>query len=420
MRILYLCHRIPYPPDKGDKIRAFHQLRALARRHEIDLFTLVDDPADLRGQAALRQFCRRVVVAGLNPHFARLRSLPYLLSRTPLTIPYFGSEELHKNIRQALLQNSYDRIVVYCSAMAQYVESMDRIPVVTDLVDVDSDKWTQYAAFARFPLSAVYRREGEALRRYERQVCERSSCVVVTTEREARLVREITPMARVHAIPNGVDTEYFKSSIRFGEPDTPVIGFTGDMGYFPNQEAVRFFARQVLPLIRQSVPEAGFLIVGRNPSREVRNLADMKGVEVTGFVPDVRPHLSRMRISVAPFSIAAGIQNKILEAMSYELPVVATSRTAQGLTSDAAAAIEVADGPEEMAAKIVGLLRDSQVAREKGKENRRRVVSDYNWDRSLDRFQEVVENPQRTETACPPATPSLDNGWKSNCCHPGT
>jgi polysaccharide biosynthesis protein PslH len=398
VRILYLCHRIPYPPDKGEKIRAFHQLRAIARRHEVDLFTLADDPADLeRGPEALRGICRQVTVARLTPRLARLRSLPYLATTTALTVPYFRSAELARQVRQALVRNSYDRIFVYCSAMAQYLEPDCRIPVVTDLVDVDSDKWAQYATFARFPMAAVYRREARTLEEYERRICERSSSVVVTTEREARLVRAISLQARVHSVPNGVDTEYFKPN---GVPkDAPVIGFLGDMGYFPNQDAVVFFARQVLPLIRRTAPEARFLIVGRNPGRAVQELAQTAGVEVTGFVPDIRPHLDRMCVSVAPFAIAAGIQNKILEAMSYEVPVVATSRAAQGLTPRAAAAVEIADGPEAMASRVAALLLDRRIAREKGQESRRVVAADYSWDRSLERLMEIVENAAPTDAA---------------------
>ena len=255
MRILFLCHRVPYPPDKGDKIRAFHQLRAMAAHHEIDLFTLADDPRDLQHGKALLPYCRTVTVAGLNARWAKLRSLPYLLTSTALTIPYFGSAELRRKVRAALAERSYDRIFVYCSAMAQYVESVDRIPIVTDLVDVDSDKWKQYATFTKFPLSAVYRREGRTLARYERRVCEKSAVVVVTTEREARLVRQISPAARIRVIPNGVDTDFFSPAAVSPDAKAPAVGFTGDMSYFPNQEAVTHFARNVLPLIRESVPE---------------------------------------------------------------------------------------------------------------------------------------------------------------------
>jgi sugar transferase (PEP-CTERM/EpsH1 system associated) len=399
MRILYLCHRIPYPPNKGDKIRAFHQLRAMAARHEIDLFTLADDPADLERAAALREYCRNVTVVSLNAKLARLRSLPYLLTSTALTIPYFGSSELRRKVREAVASRSYDRIFVYCSAMAQYVEFVNNIPILTDLVDVDSDKWTQYATFTKFPFSAVYRREGRTLANFERRVCEKSAAVIVTTDREARLVREIAPTARVHVIPNGVDTAFFSPEAVPPEGTDPTVGFTGDMAYFPNQEAVIHFAHKVLPLIRESVPETKFLIVGRSPSPEVQALARIPGIEVTGFVPDVRTYLARMRVSVAPFSIAAGIQNKILEAVSYGLPVVATSRATQGLTAAAAAAVETADTPAEMAAAIVKLLRDERLVQEKGREGRRLIGAEYNWPQSLDRLLQLLENPLPIETA---------------------
>ena len=391
MRVLYLCHRIPYPPDKGDKIRAFRQVCALAARHEVDVFTLADDASDLSHESKLRSYCRRLTVAHLNPLAAKLRSLPALLTKAPLTVPYFYSAELAREVRQALLQRSYDRIVVYCSAMAQYVEASSGIPVVTDFVDVDSDKWMQYATHNRFPYSMIYKREGRTLRNYERLVCERSSRVLVTTEREARLVREISEATPVDVIPNGVDTEYFKPSDDRGGAVVPTIGFTGDMSYFPNQEAVISFAREVLPLIRKKAPSAFFLIVGRKPGRNVQKLQNLEGVEVTGFVPDVRPYLARMQVSVAPFSIAAGIQNKILEAMAYEIPVVATARAAQGLSRGAAAAIDIAQDAGEMAEAIVHLLGNSGLSRNKGIEARRQVTTDYNWDQALNRFLQVVE-----------------------------
>ena len=397
MRVLYLCHRIPYPPNKGDKIRAFHQVRAIAARHEVDLFTLADDAADMAHQSTLQNYCHRVTVCRVHPRLARLRALPYLLTGTPLTVPYFRCTELQREIRRAVAARSYDRIFVYCSAMAQYVDRAWRIPMVTDFVDVDSDKWTQYAGFSRWPSSAIYRREGRTLQEYERQICERSSCVIVTTEREASLVRQIAATARIHVIPNGVDVEFFKPSEQAPEAGPPTVGFIGDMSYFPNEEAVTFFARKVLPLIRQSAPRTRFLIVGRNPGPNVQKLKEIDGVEVTGFVPDIRPYLGRMQATVAPFSIAAGIQNKILEAMAFGLPVVCTSRAAQGLSTDAAEVIDIADGMEEMAAKIVTLLGNKELARNRGLEGRRRVAGEYNWEISLNRLLELLANPARQE-----------------------
>jgi len=410
VRVLYICHRIPYPPNKGEKIRAFHQLRAIASRHEVDLFTLADQPEDLSHREVLLRYCRDVTVASLNPRLARLRSLPYLFTRMALTIPYFHSAELHRAVSEALARRSYDRIFVYCSAMAPYVERAGRIPVLTDFVDIDSDKWTQYAGFARFPFSLVYRREGRCLREYERRVCRNSTCVLVTTEREAELAREIAAGTPVHVLPNGVDSDYFSRAAAGddagGGSGAPVMVFTGDMSYFPNEDAAIHFAHRVLPLIRRSQPDARFLVVGRNPSRKVQELASITGVEVTGFVPDVRDYLARATVSVAPFSIAAGIPNKILEAMAFGLPVVATPRAVQGLSRGVAGAIETAETAEEMAAVTLRLLRDPVSARRKGMECRRRVIEEHNWGRVLNRLLELVENPCGTpRTAMDPPAP---------------
>ncbi len=405
MNILYLCHRIPYPPNKGDKIRAFHQLKAFSARHQVDLFTLADRRGDLDQRHALARYCRRVEVAELSPISSRLRSLPYVFTRVPLTLPYFYSAELQKTVRKALLSRSYDRIFIYCSAMAQYVEEENEIPIVVDLVDVDSDKWLQYARISPFPMSRIYQREARCLRKYERRICERASATLLTTEREARLMREICPGARVQVIPNGVDTDYFKPVAKRHESAAPALVFTGDMSYFPNEEAVTYFAHKVFPAIRKSIADARFLIVGRDPTSNVRRLRRLEGVEVTGLVPDVRPYLEKAQVSVAPFSISAGIPNKILEAMAFGLPVVGTPCAVQGLSSYVAAAVDLAASTEELTSKILRLLRDPELAQNKGADGRRRVAAEYRWDRSMRQVLETIENPASAEVPATAAVP---------------
>ena len=391
MKVLYLCHRVPYPPDKGEKIRAFHQLRAISARHEVDLFTLADDPQDLQYKAELERYCRKVIIVQIASSMARFLSLRVLGSGKPLTLPYFYSRKLDREIRSALDGRSYDRIFVYCSAMAQYVERAARIPLLMDFVDVDSDKWFQYALHKKFPLADIYRREGVCLQNYERRICEKASKVLVTTEREAVLVRELSSGADVHVIPNGVDTTYFSPVARMCS--SPTIIFTGDMSYFPNQQAVKFFAMEVLPLIQRQAPDAKFLIVGRRPSIGVQRLGDLDGVEVTGFVPDVRTYLARATVAVAPFAIAAGIQNKILEALASGLPVVATPRAVQGLSSQTREMVQTGETVEELAAKTLSFLRDSAYAMQIGLEGRRRVSMEYSWENSLGQLMALIENP---------------------------
>lgn len=407
MRVAYLCHRIPYPPDKGDKIRAFHQLRAIGRRHEVDLFTLADDPADLPHKDALRQHCRNVSVAEIHPRLARLRALPYLLTKTALTLPYFYSSRLHREFQEALASRSYGCIFVYCSAMAQYAAGSHGVPVITDFVDVDSDKWAQYSAHSRLPMSAVYRREAVCLRRYEKMVCESSASTLVTTGREASLLRAISSEANVHVVPNGVDTAYFSPEApgfetRSATP-APAVAFTGDMSYFPNAEAVKYFATQVLPLVRAPFPDVRFFIIGRNPSPDVQALGQIPGVVVTGAVPDIRVYLAEANVFAAPLSIAAGIQNKTLEAMAFGLPVVGTPRAVQGLCPEVAAMADVGTTPAGFADKVIGLLREPAAAREKGQESRRRVIAHYGWEHPLNHLLDLLENPysQQLSTVAP-------------------
>jgi glycosyltransferase involved in cell wall biosynthesis len=208
------------------------------------------------------------------------------------------------------------------------------------------------------------------------------------------LTREVCPSARVEVIPNGVDTGFFDPAAVPPDAAARAVVFVGDMAYFPNQDAVTSFAAQVLPAVRQAVPDTPFLIVGRNPGRKVRELEKIPGVTVTGFVSDVRHYLAQSAVSVAPFSIAAGIQNKILEAMSYGLPVVATPRAAQGLSPLVAGAVRTASSPGEMAAAIVQLLCDPQAARQAGLEGRRRVSREYGWDAAIEKLLAVVEAPE--------------------------
>ena len=395
MNILYLCHRIPYPPNKGDKIRAFHQLKALGQEHRVDLFSLADDVEDAAGHPELERHCRQVVVSRLDRRVARWRALPYLATRKPLTLPYFCSGELTQRIRDAIRLRKYDRIFVYCSAMFQYVERLMDIPLIADLVDVDSDKWKQYAQRTSLPARWVYGREAVRLREYEAKVCRRADCVLVATACEAELLRGISPRANVHVVGNGVDADYFQLRPSAAGRREPAIVFTGDMRYFPNEEAVMFFAGRVLPLIRSAIPEVHFLIVGRDPTPRVKRLAAIAGVEVTGYVPDIREYLAQAQVAVAPFTIAAGIQNKVLEALASGIPVVATSSVVKGLSGSVADIIQTGNSPEALAVSVVRLLREPRFAEEVGIEGRRRVLEEYSWSRWDQRLLALVREPKR-------------------------
>jgi polysaccharide biosynthesis protein PslH len=399
MRVLYLCHRIPYPPNKGEKIRAFHELKAMAKSCEVDLFTLADRKADLRYKSHLEEFCRTVTVAKVSGPIAGLRAISSVVRDLPLTLPYFYSSDLAREVRQALSRRSYDRLFIYSSSMAQYVDTQDEIPVVIDLVDVDSDKWLQYSMRTAFPKSMVFQREARCLRRYEQKISEKASCVLVTTEREARVLRQITSKANVHVVPNGVDANYFTPQTIRPQLAHPTLIFTGSMDYFPNVDGVQFFAHRILPSIRKVLPNAQFLIVGSCPNQTVRRLAKLPGVEVTGSVPDVRPYLVRSHVFVAPLHIASGTQNKILEAMAMGLPVIGTPRAIQGLPATLREPVQVAESTQTWVAKTLAVLRDPALAQLLGTAGRQKVVDECSWDKHLAALMDLIHNPERREQA---------------------
>lgn len=354
MRILMLAHRLPCPPTKGEKIRALHHLRALSRSHEVTLLSLVDDPEDLNHVALITPFTSRLETVASRRRRAQMRSLAALVDGGSMTERYFRVPALRRRVQTLLRTERWDAVFVYSSAMAQYVEGID-IPVIMDFVDMDSQKWLQYGRHRRFPWSRLYRREGLRMEAYERRVAASGSIVLVVSEPEAAQFRRLVPGTPVAIVPLVVDTDYFRP--RGVAPDEPpTIVFTGVMNYFPNVDGILHFAHRIFPRIRARVPNAHFVIVGQRPTTRVRALADLPGIEVTGPVPDVRPHLGRAHVVVTPLRIAQGMQTKVLEAMAMQLPVVTTSKAYEGLDARPGRDLLVEDDPVAFADAVVHLL----------------------------------------------------------------
>ncbi len=385
--ILYLVHRLPYPPNKGDKVRSYHLLKHLAARHKVFLGTFVDDPEDLRHVTTVGGFCSDLHVARLDPKFARIRSLNALLADDPLTLRYYRDSGLQNWVDATCGQQNIDAVVVFSSAMAQYVKAVTRLPVLIDFVDVDSAKWTQYAPNHRWPMSWLYRLEGRRLLAYEREISARATRSFFVTPAEAALFTRQAPecAVRVEALCNGVDADYFAPDDDRASPyavgEIPLV-FTGAMDYLPNIDAVRWFAAEILPHLRKNRPQLRFHIVGRSPTPEVQNLADAATV-VTGTVPDVRPYLQHAAVVVAPLRIARGIQNKILEAMAMARPVVASSECAAAVDAAAGKELLTAVSPGDFTETIEALLGDSGRCRDIGAAARRRVLARYSWEAHL-------------------------------------
>ena len=288
--LLFLSHRIPYPPNKGDKIRSFHLLEYLARRYRIHLGSFVDDPDDWQHLPALDRWCERRMVRPLRPVTARLKSLAGLATGEPLTLPYYRDGRLSAWVRQVLEEQDVGHVLIYSSAMAQYLlgEEGWRGRVVMDLVDVDSDKWRQYAQSRSWPMSWIYRREAERLLRFERTAGAAFDATLLVSEEEAALFRRLAPEVapRVHALRNGVDVAYFDPALEHPSPyegPGPHLVFTGAMDYWPNVDAVVWFVEEVMPRLRARFPRLEFHVVGSRPTERVRELAG------DGYSPLHRP-----------------------------------------------------------------------------------------------------------------------------------
>lgn len=385
--ILYLVHRLPYPPNKGDKVRSYHLLRHLAARHRVFLGTFIDDPDDARHVPTLKELCADVHVEPLDPRLARVHSLAGLIRGEALTLPYYRSANLAAWVGRVLRDNKPDAAVVFSGAMAQYVPAEAGLRTLVDLVDVDSAKWSQYAGNHRWPLSWVYEREGRKLLAFERATVLQAAHSFLVTDAEVDLFLGLAPecAGRVEAVGNGVNAEFFSPEQPLASPysadEVPIV-FTGAMDYWPNVDAATWFAADVLPVLAERVPSVRFSIVGMRPAPAVQALAGAR-VNVTGTVPDVRPYLAHARVVVAPLRVARGVQNKVLEAMAMGRPVVASAECAGGIDAERGSEFAVAAEASDYVERIVGLLGDRTRAEAMGAAARRRVLERYSWDARL-------------------------------------
>lgn len=362
MRILFIAHRVPYPPNKGDKLRAFWELRELSRQHTVDLFCFCDDPEDKKYVHELSQYCNSYYLEDLSFLRSRVQSLTALMRGQPFTLAFFHSPRMAKQIDAALHSGLYDRIVVFSSSMAKYAEAAQNVPRILDLVDVDSDKWLQYAQNSSWPLSWLWRREAKLLGEYESSLVRSFSTTLVCTAAEAQLLRAKAPTGRIEVLQNFLDVDAYDPDLGripdFVRAWKPYLIFSGSMDYRPNIDAVRFFCDAVFPLIRREMPEARLVIAGRNPDRSVLALQKDSAVHVTGSVSDMRPYLWGATAAVAPMRIARGVQNKILEALASGIPVVSSSTAALALPPSLRSLLIVADTPQAIAKAAINLLKN--------------------------------------------------------------
>jgi sugar transferase (PEP-CTERM/EpsH1 system associated) len=392
--LLLLVHRIPYPPNKGDKIRSYHLLKHLAQHYRVHMATFVDDEDDWQHVPKVEALCASSHFARLNPLSGRVRSLGALLKGRALSFDYYRNAGVQDWVDQAMAEHKIDKVMVFSSPMAQYAEQYPQARRVVDFCDIDSDKWRQYALQKSWPMSWVYRREADTLLAYERHIAASTDAALFVSEPEADMFRTLAPEsdAKIGFFNNGVDTEYFSPERvyerPYGEGERALV-FTGAMDYWPNIDAVQWFASDVFPQLLAANPALRFVIVGARPTPAVLALAANPGVTVTGTVPDVRPYIHHAEICVAPLRIARGIQNKVLEAMAMARPVVVSPQALEGIGAVPGRELLLADGAAAFAATLTGLLAQPDASL--GAAARAKVESQYSWPSNLARIEARLE-----------------------------
>ena len=404
--LLFLAHRFPYPPDKGEKIRSWNLIRHLAKSWRVHLGCLSVDGEDARHLEAVRAVCGEVASFPVSPRGQKLRALARLRPGRPLMVDYYGHAGLRAWVRRMLAERPIGLGFAYSTPMAQYFGDA-RLPWVLDMVDVDSEKFAAYAAEGRWPMCHVWAREARTLLAYEAQAVRQADLSLLVSEAECRRFAALAPRTagRVFAVQNGVDLDYFHPGHGFARPwdDTaPRLVFTGHMDYPPNAEAAIWFAGQVMPLLRRLDPAPRFAVVGANPLPAVRALAG-PDIEVTGRVADVRPYVAHAAACVAPLRIARGIQNKVLEAMAMARPVVASPQAFEGVAATPGRDLLVADGAEAMAEAVAAVLAGRHPALPGAA--RAAMAASYAWEAALARLDELMDRmrPGRDFPAAPPA-----------------
>ena len=394
MRILFVCHRLPFPPNRGGKIRPFNMIRHLSQQHDVVVASLAESQQELEAGAELTTHCSQVIAELVPTKVRWCQAVAALPTSVPSSVAYFRSARLQRRIREALAAKPFDAVWVHCAFVAHYVSDWHDGLRVLDYGDMDSWKWEEYATHRAFPLSLGYALEMKKMRRYERILASQFHQCTVTTDGELEAFRSLSVPTPCRVIPNGVDVNYF--SRETGKmPRRPVIAFLGRMDYYPNIDGILYFVQDVYPLIRMQRSEVELRIVGSSPGPKILALAKMPGVAVTGHVPDVRPHMLDASVAIAPLRIARGTQNKILECMAMGIPVVTTPEAAKGIVASQGEHLLVAENAKVFADSVLSLLSDQKLWERLSLAASQQVRRAHHWSYSMKVLDDVLDHAWR-------------------------
>jgi len=356
MRLVFLTHRLPFAPNRGDRIRAYHLLHTLASEHDVHLVSLVHDAEEAAAVKSLESVARTVTAIPVSRPARLAAAALSLAGDRPLTQVLLHSPAMVPALRSLIARERPEVAVAFCTAMARYTVEppLAGVPWILDMVDVDSEKWRTMGE-AGGALSMVYRREARLLRAFERRAMTLASATTIVSERERVLLGRIAPESTSVVVPNGIDAQGFHPP---GPPaDSRDVIFCGVFNYGPNEAGARWLATEVWPMVTQELSGATLWLVGMHPTAAVRALTSDTTVRVTGAVPQVQPYLWRSAVAAAPLQLARGIQNKVLEALAAGLPCVVTPQVLEGLPDAVRPGCVAASSPAEFARALIQLLK---------------------------------------------------------------
>jgi len=391
VKVLFVCHRLPFPPKRGGKIRPFNIIRHLSERHDVTVCSIArsrDEEEEGRGLSA---HCARVFVGRVSNGVQAARMLARLPTREPSSMGWFHSGALARRVAELLHNERFDLIFVHCSSVAHYVAGARDTPRILDFGDMDSQKWLEYFHYRRMPMKYGYWLEGRKLEAEERRLAREFGFCTATTRAEWETLNGYGTGAATDWFPNGVDAGFFAPDDGAGHYDPDQVCFVGRMDYYPNQECMDDFCRNAWPSVLAKRPSMKLAIVGADPSPAVRRLGELPNVTVTGSVPDVRPYVRRSAAMIAPLNIARGTQNKILEGMAMGVPVVTSSVAAGGVDAVPGEHLWVADRADAVADALVALASDPARRNALGRAGRERVLSHHAWTSSMQRLDAIIE-----------------------------
>lgn len=387
MRLLVLLSRVPYPLEKGDKLRAYHLISRLAKHHEVYLFCLSDTPTDPAHIAHLKEFCTHIEVVRIERWRIVLKLITAVFSRLPFQVAYFHHRKAQRRIDEAIASFKPDHVFCQLVRTTEYVRPQKMLPKTLDYMDTLSKGMERRTENVPFYLRPLFRTETRRLIRYENLMFDLFDHAVIISAQDREYMYH--PLRNgMTVVPNGVDTKHFTPQRQ--DPQYDLL-FTGNMNYPPNIDSVLFLVQKVLPIVRRSKPGTSLLISGVDPSPAVRDLARTDAlISVTGWVRDIRASYASARIFVAPMQIGTGLQNKLLEAMAMRMPCITSTLANNAVCAEPGKAILIGNTPEDYAAHILRLLDDA-AERERLAENGLRFVHEhFDWDRASESLNSLI------------------------------